>query len=243
MVDPKELAESGVLLVDKPVDWTSHDVVNCVRRRFRVRKVGHCGTLDPIATGLLVLVLGRATKLSSLLARQDKTYSGTMRLGVETDTEDSAGQVIATGNTSGVTPEDVRRAAGLFTGEIMQIPPMVSAVKKDGKPLYKLARKGQVVERDPRPVTIYSLDLGRIALPDVELEVRCSKGTYVRTLCADIGKELGCGAHLLSLRRPRSGSFDVADAYTMTEIKTWEREQLLEAIIPLGEVLVGLTPK
>ena len=237
MTDPRTAEESGILLVDKPPDWTSHDVVNCVRRRFRVRKVGHCGTLDPIATGLLVLVLGRATKISSRLTSQDKTYAGTMRLGVETFTQDRDGEVVATADIAGVSHEDIRRVAAQFTGEILQTPPMVSAKKKDGKPLYKLARKGQVVEREPRSVTVHSLSIGKIAVPDVEVEISCSKGTYIRTLCSDMGRELGCGAHLLDLRRLHSGIFDVADAYSMDEIKTWDREKLLATIIPLGKVL------
>lgn len=240
MVDPKDAAESGVLLVDKPTDWTSHDVVNFVRQRFKVRKVGHCGTLDPAATGLLVLVLGRATKISSRLMTQDKVYAGTMRLGVETNTEDSAGEVTATADASGVTEDEIRRVVGTYVGEIMQVPPMVSAIKKDGQPLYKLARKGQEIEREPRPVVIYSFDIGRVAVPDVEFEVKCSKGTYVRTLCADIGRELGCGGHLLGLRRLHSGSFSVDDAYDIETIKSWDREQLLNSITPLGQVLVEL---
>ena len=233
-------ADSGILLIDKPPAWTSHDVVNCVRRRFRFRKVGHCGTLDPAATGLLVLLLGRATKLSQRLMNQDKVYAGTMRLGVETDSQDRDGEVIATGEVEGITPEDVERVAADFVGEIMQVPPMVSAVKKDGKPLYKLARKGQVVEREPRPVVVHRLTITDIRLPDVDFEVACGKGTYVRTLCADMGHALGCGAHLLALRRLRSGRFDVKDAHTMDQVKTWEREQLLEAMIGLGDLLVEL---
>ncbi len=243
MIDEKELQESGILLVDKPVDWTSHDVVGCVRRRFKVRKVGHCGTLDPIATGLLVLVLGRATKIASRLSVTDKVYAGTMKLGIETDSQDGTGTVTATADASHVTAEEVTQVAARFTGELMQIPPMVSAIKKDGQRLYKLARKGLTVERDPRPITIHSLNLTRIAVPEVDFEVHCSKGTYVRTLCADIGQELKCGGHMQSLRRTRVGRFDVANAVTMDVIKTWERENLLEAMIPLGQVLVDIMEK
>ncbi|NOY79693.1 MAG: tRNA pseudouridine(55) synthase TruB [Kiritimatiellaeota bacterium] len=228
--------ESGILLVDKPEEWTSHDVVNCVRRRFRIRKVGHCGTLDPAATGLLVLVLGRATKLSGRLSGQDKVYSGAMRLGIETDSQDRDGKVVAESDPSGVTREQLEDAFESFTGEILQVPPMVSAVKKDGRPLYKLARKGIEIEREPRPVTIHSLRLLGFDPPDVEFEVHCSKGTYVRTLCADIGKALGCGAHLHSLRRTRSGKFKLEDAVPVSEIKQWEMDQLLETIIPLVRV-------
>ncbi len=240
MIDERQLAESGILLVDKPSEWTSHDVVNFVRRRFKIKKVGHCGTLDPNATGLLVLVMGRATKLSDRLTTQGKAYSGTMRLGVETFTEDSDGEVTATADTSGITDDDISAAIARFTGEIMQTPPMVSAIKKDGKPLYKLARKGKVVEREPRRITIRSLTVHSIAMPDVDFDVECSKGTYVRTLCADIGRDLGCGAHLLSLRRLRSGKFDVNDAVTIDELKAMDREKLLETMIPLGQVLIML---
>lgn len=237
---PKDLEESGVLLVDKPTDWTSHDVVNCVRRRFRVRKVGHCGTLDPIATGLLVLVLGRATKLSSRFISQDKVYDGTMRLGIQTDTEDRDGTVTDTADIAGITAQMVRDAASGYVGEIMQTPPMVSAIKKGGTPLYKLARKGKEVPREPRRITIHALDILDCRLPDVDFSLSCSKGTYVRTLCADIGRDLGCGAHLYELRRRRSGTFDVRDAYTMDAIKTWEREDLLEAMLPLGQLLARM---
>ena len=240
MIDPKVLAESGILLVDKPSEWTSHDVVNCIRRRFSVRKVGHCGTLDPAATGLLVVVLGRATRLSSRLTSQDKVYAGTMRLGVETFSEDRDGEVVATADTSRVTPDQIREVAARYEGEIMQVPPMVSAKKKDGKPLYKLARRGETVEREPRRVVVHYLKILNIAVPDVEFEVSCSKGTYVRTLCADMGRDLECGAHLLELRRLRSGAFNVADAHTMDEIKQWERDQLLDALMPLPQVLLGL---
>lgn len=236
MIDPKELAESGILLVDKPEGWTSHDVVNCVRRRFQIAKVGHCGTLDPAATGLLVMVLGKATRLSDKLSGQDKTYAGTMRLGIETFSEDRDGAVTATADPSGVTEEAVRREAARFVGEIQQVPPMVSAIKKDGRPLYKLARKGQIIERAARPVTIHEFKIGRVAVPDVDFEVSCSKGTYVRTLCADLGRALGCGAHLLALRRLRSGKFHVQDTVTIETIKSWTRADLLSRMIPLARL-------
>lgn len=237
MIDPKELAESGVLLVDKPADWTSHDVVNCIRRRFGVPKVGHCGTLDPAATGLLVVVLGKATRLSERLSGQDKLYAGTMRLGEETFSQDRDSEVITRKDTGHLTPADVEKAAAAFVGEIRQVPPMVSAVKVNGRPLYKLARKGQVVEREPRTVTVHRFTLTRIAIPDVEFELLCSKGTYVRTVCADLGTALGCGAHLFALRRLRSGRFEVKDAYPMDAIKDrWTREDLMKSMIPLGRI-------
>lgn len=235
--DPKE---SGVLLVDKPEDWTSHDLVNLVRRRFRIKKVGHCGTLDPIATGLVVLVLGRATKLSSRLMCQDKEYSGTMRLGIETHSQDRAGEVTATREIDGIDEERIRAVMQTFVGDLMQIPPMVSALKRDGKRLYELARQGVEVEREPRPITISRLDIHDIHLPFVDFSVACTKGTYVRTLCADIGGALGCGAHLHALRRTRSGSFTVSDAHTVDHIKSWDRETLLATMTPLADIVVHL---
>lgn len=233
----RELKESGVLLVDKPAEWTSHDVVGCIRGRFRFRKVGHCGTLDPAATGLLVVVLGQATRLSDKLSGQDKVYAGTLRLGVETDSQDRDGKVTRTVDAAHITAAAVEQAAARFTGELQQIPPMVSAIKVDGRPLYKLARKGLEIVREPRPITIHRLTLGRIAIPDVAFEVACSKGTYVRTLAADIGAALGVGAHLLDLRRLRSGAFSVADAVTMDTVKGWTRDDCLARMIPIASLV------
>ena len=239
-MDPKLLAESGILLVDKPPEWTSHDVVNCVRRRFRIKKVGHCGTLDPNATGLLVILLGRGTRLSSSLTGQDKEYEGTIRLGVETSTQDLEGEVIATADPSSVTLEAVRTTAERYVGEIEQIPPMVSAVKKNGKPLYKLARKGIEVEREPRTIRIDEFRVLGLEGPDIHFRLKCSKGTYVRTLAADLGRDLGCGAYLHSLRRTRSGRFSVEDSYTMDEVKSWEKDDLVEHKIGLEKALTYL---
>ncbi len=240
MTQPDEHAESGLILIDKPEDWTSHDVVNFVRRRFGIRKAGHCGTLDPIATGLLVVLLGRATKLSSRLLMQDKTYAGSLRLGVETHTQDRAGEVIATHDPSGVTPEAVRAAAARLTGEILQVPPMVSALKRDGRRLYKLARTGHEVEREPRPVRVYRFDIEAVEVPVVRFTVECSKGTYVRTLCADLGHALGCGAHLHDLRRLRSGPFRIEDAFTIETLRTWDRAAFLAHMTPLAGVVMRL---
>lgn len=236
-IDPAKLKESGVLLVDKPTEWTSHDVVNCVRRRFRIKKVGHCGTLDPNATGLLVVVLGYATKLSAKFSPQDKVYEGTMRLGVVTSSQDAEGDVLAENDISGITFERLREAAEAYVGDIEQIQPMVSAVKKDGQPLYKLARKGEEVEREPRPIRIDSLESFDFTPPDVRVRVACSKGTYVRTLCHDIGQDVGCGAYLHSLRRLKSGHFDVTSAYTMDEVKMWERDELMARKIDLDQLV------
>ena len=217
---------SGVLLVDKPLEWTSFDVVNFVRARFNVPKVGHCGTLDPAATGLLVLVLGKFTQLSSKFSGEDKVYEAKLQLGLETDSCDLDGEVTATHDWSAVTPELLRETLAGFVGEQMQTPPMVSAVKKDGKKLYELARKGVEVEREAKPITIFSIDVTKLELPFCEFTMHCSKGTYVRTLCSDIGKKLGCGGTLAGLRRTVSGQFSIADAVTIDQLKSFEQADL-----------------
>ena len=218
---------SGILLVDKPQEWTSHDVVNFVRSRFNIKKVGHCGTLDPAATGLLVLVLGIMTKKSQELSGSDKTYTGTILFGKETDSQDMEGEVTAEHDTSHLTEEMVREEFAKFEGPQQQIPPMVSAVKKGGKKLYELAREGKTIEREPRDIVINSIRVTGINLPYADFEVSCSKGTYIRTLCSDIGDNLKCGGVLYSLRRTHSGDFSIDDAHTVEEIKEWEQEDLL----------------
>lgn len=221
----KGLALDGILLVDKPQDWTSHDVVNFIRGRYRLAKVGHGGTLDPMATGLLVLLLGKCTKLSDQVMTGMKTYTGTYTLGATTNTQDADGEVEETFPVpTGLDREALEQVAEAFRGDIEQIPPMVSAIKKDGKPLYKLAREGKVIERDPRPVTIFRYDLTRIDLPEIDVEIDCSKGTYIRTLAHDFGARLGCGAHLSALRRTRSGEFSVSDAVTIEDLRAWDLE-------------------
>ncbi len=225
----------GLLLIDKSEDWTSHDVVNCVRRRFNLDKTGHCGTLDPFATGLLVLLLGKATKLQDQLMGQDKTYAGTIRFGIETDSEDRTGNIVARAETAGLSTEAITEAAARFVGPQTQIPPMVSALKVAGKPLYKLARQGKTIERAPRPIHIYSFDLQKIRLEQAEADfiVRCSKGTYIRTLAADLGRALGCGAHLQELRRLQSGNLHVEQACSIDEVKSWELPELTAHVLPM----------
>lgn len=235
MQENKEETPAGILLIDKSADWTSHDVVNFVRRRFRIKKVGHCGTLDPFATGLLILLLGRsATKLQDKFMSEDKVYCGTIKFGIATDTQDLSGEIIKTCDTSELTEAKIEAALEKFQGKIKQIPPMFSAVKIDGKALYKLARKGLEVERKTREVLIHSFILDKINLSEASADftVHCSKGTYVRTLAADLGERLNNAAHLQSLRRLQSGSFKVSQAYTIDEIKSWEPGQLQEKIIP-----------
>lgn len=221
---------SGILLVNKPAGWTSHDVVGFVRSRFNVPKAGHCGTLDPAATGLLVIVLGKFTKLSQKFSGENKVYEARIQLGTETDTQDLDGEVIRTSPTDGITEDMLCNAFAEFVGDILQVPPMVSAKKKDGERLYDLARKGVEVQRDPVPVTIHSIEVTNISLPYADFIVSCSKGTYVRTLCADIGAKLGCGACLHSLNRIRSGEFDLSDAHDVETMKTWEQPELEAAV-------------
>jgi len=217
---------SGVLLVNKPKDWTSHDVVAFIRSRFNVPKCGHCGTLDPAASGLLVVVLGKFTKLSQKFSGEDKVYEGTILLGTETDSQDMDGNIIRQNDWSQVTEKQLRDAFASFVGDIEQIPPMVSAVKKDGARLYELARKGQEVEREPKQISIYSINISRVALPYADFTVECSKGTYIRTLCADVGAKLGCGAALYRLNRLRSGEFSLDDAVDIETIRQWTQDDL-----------------
>lgn len=226
----------GVLLVDKATGMTSHDVVALVRRRLQIKKVGHCGTLDPIATGLLLLTLGRGTKIQDLLMSEDKEYAGTMVLGVSTDTQDRAGNPVTERPVPPLDDATVRAAFQKYSGDFYQMPPMVSAIKQAGVPLYKLAREGKVVEREPRLVHVYRYSIDRIAPPEIEFQVVCSKGFYVRTYAHDIGEALGCGAHLKDLRRMKSGRFSVDGAITVEELKTLEPVEILSRILTLPEV-------
>lgn len=227
---------SGVLLIDKAPDMTSHDVVAIARRALDTKKIGHCGTLDPMATGLLMLVIGRATKIQDLLMSEDKEYVGTMTLGASTSTQDRQGEVLESKPVPAFSEQEIRAAFEAFTGDFEQIPPMVSAIKKDGVPLYKLARKGVVIEREPRPVRVTGYQVTRIELPEVDFIVNCSKGFYVRTYAHDIGERLGCGGHLKALRRTRSGKFTLDRAVTVSDLKTAPREDLLKAMVSLAEI-------
>jgi tRNA pseudouridine55 synthase len=226
----------GVLLVDKADGMTSHDVVALVRRKLEIKKVGHCGTLDPLATGLLLLTIGRGTKIQDLLMSEDKSYSGTLTLGTSTSTQDRQGDVVETRPVPELNEEQIRAAFEKFHGDFYQMPPMVSAKKVQGVPLYKLAREGKVVEREPRLVHVYSHSIHKIALPDIDFTVVCSKGFYVRTYAHDIGEILGCGAHLKDLRRTKSGRFDVDLAITVDDIKNKSRDEVLKRILSLPEV-------
>ncbi len=226
----------GVLLVDKAGGMTSHDVVALVRRQLGIRKVGHCGTLDPIATGLLLITIGRGTKVQDLLMSEDKEYVGTLTLGATTTTQDREGDVVESKPVPELPEADIRAAFDKFRGDFYQTPPMVSAKKHGGVPLYKLARQGKVVEREPRFVHVYRYSVDRISLPDIDFSVLCSKGFYVRTYAHEIGETLGCGAHLKALRRTKSGRFDVTHAITVDQIKTLPREQIASRILSLPQV-------
>jgi tRNA pseudouridine55 synthase len=214
---------------------SSHDVVRQVRRICKTRKVGHAGTLDPLATGVLPVAINDGTKILQFLFADNKSYRATLKLGVTTDTLDSEGKVLQERAVPDLTPEQIDTACAKFRGDIMQVPPMYSALKKNGVPLYKLAREGKQVERQPRPVTISQLEVVSVELPLVAIDVACSKGTYVRTLIDDLGEELGCGAHMTALRRTRSGSFSIEACVTLEQLKSAQEE--LPGLLSLNDAL------
>jgi tRNA pseudouridine55 synthase len=211
------LSPEGLLVVDKPAGITSHDVVQQIRRLSRIRRVGHAGTLDPLATGVLLVCLGRATRLIEYLVGQPKTYVGVVRLGQKTDTYDAEGEVTQTRPVT-VGKEDIAAALNAFRGRIEQVPPLYSALKKEGQPLYKLARQGQIIDVPARPVTIYELEILAWDTPDVTLRVVCSAGTYIRSLAHDLGEQLGCGGHLVALRRTAVGMMTVDAAAPLASL-------------------------
>jgi tRNA pseudouridine55 synthase len=226
----------GVLLIDKGSGMTSHDVVAIVRNRLETQKVGHCGTLDPFATGLLLVVVGRGTKIQDLLMSEDKEYVGTIKLGQVTDTQDRDGVIIETHEVGTLEKSAIIGAFAKFHGDFYQTPPMVSAIKKEGVPLYKLAREGKVVEREPRFVHVYAHEIREIRPEEIDFRVICSKGFYVRTYAHEIGEELGCGAHLAALRRTKSGRFTVEGALTIAALKTSPKESIVNQIISLPDI-------
>lgn len=234
----------GVLTLDKPLGWTSHDVVAKVRSLVRGSKVGHAGTLDPAATGVLPVLIGQGTRIAEYLVDWDKEYRAVVRLGATTDTQDATGRVLETKPVPVLTVEQVRGAARRFEGSIEQVPPMYSALKVGGVPLYRSAREGKTVERAARPVTIHALDVLGFeggSATDIGLRVHCSKGTYIRTLCADLGEALGCGGHLLSLQRSRVGPLKVEDAHSIDAVCRQAAEgRLSQALLPVDEALGAL---
>lgn len=208
---------NGILIVDKPADWTSQDVVSKLRGVFHEKRVGHGGTLDPMATGLLPVFFGRATRAVEFFEHAEKTYEATLRLGTVTDTQDTTGTVLETRSVS-VTEAALRETLARFTGELSQLPPMYSAVKIGGKKLYELARAGKEIERKPRNITVFSIELLDFSNNDAVLRIHCSKGTYVRTLCHDIGAALGCGGCMAALRRTQAGAYSLAQSVKLDEI-------------------------
>jgi tRNA pseudouridine55 synthase len=231
-------ALDGALLIDKPAGPTSHDVVDAIRRHFGIKKVGHCGTLDPNATGLLLIVLGRGTKLSEKLMSDDKVYEGSIKFGESTDSYDADGKLVASLPVPPLTVDQLNEAAEQFVGDLMQKPPMVSAVKKGGVPLYKLARKGIEVEREARLIHVYKFRFSAYQEPLGHFRLACTKGTYVRAIAHELGEKLGCGAHLATLRRVTSGKFDVAQALPLAEVFKLSPRELEGRVIPFLKLAV-----
>lgn len=231
---------NGIILIDKPQDWTSHDVVAKLRGILHERRIGHSGTLDPLATGLLVVFVGRATRAVEFAEADSKEYIAGLRLGLSTDTQDISGNIIS--ESSELPEEDeVLEAVGRFVGDLEQIPPMYSAVKIGGKKLYELARKGQNVERIPRKISVSSIEIIGKEGNDYILKIACSKGTYIRTLCNDIGALLGCGACMSSLRRVRAGAFSIEDAHSIDEVENAANGgRLVDIMLPVDTLFLAL---
>ena len=229
LLQPKEL--EGVLLVDKPADHTSHDVVARLRGKLKMKRIGHAGTLDPMATGLLIILVGKATRISQYLISLDKEYEGTIELGKVTDTQDADGETMETRPVPALAEADIRTAMKTFLGDQYQIPPMYSAIKIDGVPLYKSARKGEEIEREPRFIRVMDWQLTGLALPRFDFRMRVTKGTYVRTLAHDLGQKLGCGAHLAALRRTATDKFNVSQALTLDQIQAMTLPEIEKRLI------------
>lgn len=237
MSDPRE--PEGVLLVDKPRGPTSHDVVGRIRRLYGTRRVGHAGTLDPMATGLLIILVGKATKASAYLMSQDKAYEADLTLGIVTDSQDADGEVRETNTVPDLDETTIRAAMAKMLGDQYQTPPMHSARKVNGVPLYKLAHRGIEIEREPRFIRVESMELVRWSRPILTFRTRCTKGTYVRTLGHDLGKSLGPGGHLTALRRTASGTHDVAQAVTLDALDTMTLAERLTRLIPVMQAVPG----
>lgn len=229
----KEL--DGVLLVDKPGAHTSHDVVARLRRKLNMKRIGHAGTLDPMATGLMILLIGKATKISQYLISLDKEYEGTIELGKVTDSQDADGEVLETRPVPPFTEAEILAAMKSFHGDQYQTPPMYSAIKIDGVPLYKSARKGVEVDREPRFIRVMAFNLVRWEHPKIDFKLRCSKGTYVRTIAHDLGQKLGCGAHLAALRRTATDKFNVSQALTIEQIEAMPIPEIERHLIPVHQ--------
>ena len=222
----------GIVVLDKALGGSSNYALQQIKRLFDANKAGHTGALDPLATGVLPLCLGEATKVSQFLLDSDKAYRARIKLGVRTDTADSEGEVIATADAGAVTEAQIKSALTQFEGDIEQVPPMYSALKRDGQPLYKLAREGKTVEREPRAITVYSIELTDFdpQSKELEIEVDCSKGTYIRTIADDLGQIIGCGAHIIALRRLKAGAFTLADSQSLEELEAAKQADGFNAI-------------
>ncbi|MBR5650540.1 tRNA pseudouridine(55) synthase TruB [Pseudobutyrivibrio sp.] len=231
---------SGIINVYKEAGFTSFDVVAKLRGILKIKKIGHTGTLDPDATGVLPVCVGKATKLCDMLTDKDKVYECVMLLGTETDTYDMSGRILSRKSVT-ATESQVTEAINSFVGDIMQVPPMYSALKVNGKKLYELAREGKEVERKARPVTIFSIDILEMNLPEVAIRIHCSKGTYIRSLCHDIGEKLGCGCAMKSLVRTRVSQFDISDAKTLDEIERIVKNGNIDGIMmPIAQAFEGM---
>ena len=230
----------GILLVDKPQGITSHDVVDKIRRLYGTRRVGHAGTLDPMATGLLIILVGKATKASQYLMSQEKEYIGQATLGATTDSQDADGEVTETKPVPEISEQQIKDVLKSMLGDQYQTPPMHSAKKVGGKKLYELARKGIEIEREPRFIRINLFNLENWASPNIQFRVQCTKGTYVRTIAFDLGNKLGPGAHLSMLRRTISGSLNVDKAHTLMQLGAMSRLQLIECLLPVHEAVLSI---
>jgi tRNA pseudouridine55 synthase len=227
----------GILLVDKPQGPTSHDIVSKLRRKLQMKRIGHAGTLDPMATGLLIMLIGKATKASQFLIGQDKAYQGTLELGKTTDSQDADGEVVEEKPVPNLTEAQLLEYMTGFLGDQYQIPPMFSAKKIDGVPLYKLARKGETIEREPRFIHVRRFALQEFNLPDVRFDLISSKGTYVRTIVHDLGQRIGCGAFLKQLRRTGSGDLSIEQAHTLEEIEASSIADIRRMLLPVYQVI------
>lgn len=236
MLGPKQELE-GILLVDKPTDHTSHDVVARMRRKFGMKRIGHAGTLDPMATGLLIVLIGKATTVSQYLMSMDKEYTGTIKLGEVTDSQDADGEVIETNPIPALSEAQVREAMRGMLGDQYQMPPMYSAIKIGGVPLYKKARQGIEVEREPRFIRVMRFDATRVAVPEIDFLVACTKGTYVRTLGHDLGRKLGCGGHLTALRRTAIDKMRVEKSFTVDQIEATPQADLGKLLVHPREIV------
>jgi tRNA pseudouridine55 synthase len=223
----------GILIVDKPQGMTSHDVVDIVRRLYGTRKVGHAGTLDPMATGVLIMLIGKATKASQDLSAEEKEYAATLVFGARSATGDAWGKLEGSDKPVNFTDDQIRSAFKQFEGEIEQVPPAYSAKKINGVKMYRLAREGKSVEARPQKISIKEISISKIALPEVSFKLTCSKGTYVRQICVDIGELLGCGGYLSALERTRSGRFTMSQTNSLEELKKMSLTQLAERILPV----------